>query len=236
LSRLRRAADEPLWLDLRWAKGSEHLSLQNPKWRDTIADLSATIRRLPKDQLIGEDVRQHARATRFRRAAITGLAALTLAAGGAAFVAKQQRDVAREQARIAVARQLAAQAELIRTQRPERLPLALLMAAEAGRLHAESIETQQTLQSTLSSFPTPRATFSHQSPLAFADISPDHELVATAAAKDPALWRVSSGTRLDALEGADRIARFSPDGKHRVLPAGRTLDGGGSAAVSLLAH
>ena len=211
---LCHATEEPLWLDLRWAKASEHLSLQNPSWREAVADLSSTLRGIPKDQLIGEDVRQHARATRFRRAAITGLALLAVALGAAAVIALQQRDFAREQARIALARQLAAQAELIRTQQPERLPLALLMASEAVRSHAESIETQQTLQSILSLFPSAVATFNHATPAAFAALSADAQVVATAAAKGGgALWRVADQTRLATLAGADRIVLFSPDGK-----------------------
>ena len=209
---LCRAADEPLWLDLRWARKEEDLSLQNPRWRDAIANLSSTLRSLPKDQLIGEDVRQHARATRFRRAAIAGLAALTIALGIAAVLAIRQRDLAREQARIALARQLAAQSELLRTQQPERLPLAFLMAAEAVKNHADSIETQQTLRAVLSLFPAPGSTLTYASAVAFADISPDRQLVSTAAAKDGGLWRVSDLARIATLDGANRTAAFSPDG------------------------
>ena len=200
------------WLDLRWARKEEDLSLQNPRWRDAIASLSSTLRSLPKDQLIGEDVRQHARATRFRRAAIAGLAALTIALGLAAVLAIQQRDLAREQARIALARQLAAQSELLRTQQPERLPLAFLMAAEAVKNPADSIETQQTLRAVLSLFPAPGSTLTHASAVAFADISPDRRLVSTAAAKDSGLWRVADRARIATLDGANRTATFSPDG------------------------
>ena len=213
---LRTFAEEPLWLDLRWARSGEHLSFANPSWREAIADLSSTLRGLPKDQLIGEDVRQHARATRFRRAAIAGLATLAVGMAAAAWIALGQRDLAREQARIALARQLAAQAQLIRAQDPERLPLALLMAAEATQRHGESLETQQTLHAVVSSFPLQLAAFEHPSSVMATALSPDLTLLATAAEKGAgALWRISApGAKpIASLEGADRRVLWSPDGK-----------------------
>jgi hypothetical protein len=39
---------EPLYLDLRWAKSEEHLSLSHPRFRDAIADLAATLHGSPK--------------------------------------------------------------------------------------------------------------------------------------------------------------------------------------------
>jgi WD40 repeat protein len=88
------------------------------------------------------------------------------------------------------------------------------MATEAVKNHAQSIETQQTLQAVLSLFPAPGALFTHQSAVAFADISPDRQPVATAAAKDGALWRVADRTRVANLDGATRTVVFSPDGTH----------------------
>src|SRR5215471_13707226 len=49
-------SEEPLYLDLRWAKTSTDLSLHNPAFRDQIADLASTLHGRPKDELIGEDV------------------------------------------------------------------------------------------------------------------------------------------------------------------------------------
>src|ERR1051325_8902216 len=71
--------EEPLWVDMRWAKTSEQLSLRNPLFRDVVADLSAALRGIPKDDLIGEDLRQHRRAIFLRRGAIAGLATLAAA-------------------------------------------------------------------------------------------------------------------------------------------------------------
>ncbi len=89
-------SEEPLWVDLRFAKKEEHLSLNNPAFREIIADLSSVLRGIPKDQLIGEDVRQHRKAVVFRRSVITGLAALTIIAGVAAVLAVKERNLAQK--------------------------------------------------------------------------------------------------------------------------------------------
>ena len=88
-------SEEPLWVDLRFAQHDEHLSLNNPAFREAVADLSSVLRGIPKDQLIGEDVRQHRKAVVFRRSVMAGLAALTIAAGAAALVAVKQSNLAR---------------------------------------------------------------------------------------------------------------------------------------------
>lgn len=56
--------EEPLWVDLRSIRNSEHLSQRNPDFRDGVARLSSAIRGIPTDQLIGEDIRQHRRTMR----------------------------------------------------------------------------------------------------------------------------------------------------------------------------
>ena len=210
---LQEFPEEPLWLDLRWARVSEQISLQNPAFRDAIADLSSTLRGIPKDQLIGDDVRQHRRATLFRRSAITGLTLLVLGLIAVTYFAYQQRDLAREQARIALARQLAAQSELIRTSQPERFPLALLMAAAATRSDSESMEAQQSLQSVLSQFPEPLATLNVGSGLVRAAVDFEMKLLATSSAEETILWRLPDRQRVATLPPFDRAMVFSADGK-----------------------
>jgi len=114
---------EPLWVDLRWARQARHVSLRDPRFRECVADLAAPVRGLPKDELIGEDIRQHRRTLRLARAAATLLALLTVLAVVAAFVAVGQRNTAR-------ARQVAATAV---ANIPQRLDLSLLFAVEAYR-------------------------------------------------------------------------------------------------------
>jgi WD40 repeat protein len=99
---------EPPWVDLRWARNKRHVSLRNPEFRDALADLAAPLRGLPKDELVGEDIRQYRRARRLARGAATLLTLLAVIASSAAVVAVGQRNKARNQARIATSRLLAA--------------------------------------------------------------------------------------------------------------------------------
>jgi WD40 repeat protein len=123
-------AREPLWVDLRWAREVRHVSLRHPRFREGVADLAAPIRQLPKDELIGEDIRQHRRALGLARGAVTSLILLTVLAVVAASVAVGQRNDAQEQTRLATARQVAATAT---AGIPQRLDLSLLFAVQAYR-------------------------------------------------------------------------------------------------------
>jgi WD40 repeat protein len=108
-----RFPDEPLHIDLRWAQHSGDLSLRDLRFQDCVADLAAPLHGRPKDALIGEDIRQHKRFVRFRRAVFGAIGALVAGVGVAAYVAEQQRADALQQHGIALARQLvAAQARL----------------------------------------------------------------------------------------------------------------------------
>lgn len=68
---------EPTWLDLTWIR-KEQLSIRDPRFLDAIASLSAAIRNIDKDALIGQDVAEHRKAKRFRLFSMTGLALLAL--------------------------------------------------------------------------------------------------------------------------------------------------------------
>jgi WD40 repeat protein len=93
--------EEPLWVDARWAKNSQELYLRNPAFRDVVGDISSVLRGIAKDELTGEDVRQHQKAVRLRRSAIAGLMVLALALGVAAFVALAQKTLAQQNAELA---------------------------------------------------------------------------------------------------------------------------------------
>jgi aminopeptidase N len=89
-----KLSEEPLWVDARWANKSEKLDSRNPSFCELVADLSSTLRAIPKDQLIGEDVHQHRKAVRIRRGAISVLAALALGLALATIVAFGQKTLA----------------------------------------------------------------------------------------------------------------------------------------------
>jgi WD40 repeat protein len=91
-------AEEPLYLDLRWARGSEHLSLQHSRFRDAIAQLAAPMHGVSKDELEGEDVRQHRKARRMRSGAVATLLVLALIAGLTGVSAVRNAEKARDAA------------------------------------------------------------------------------------------------------------------------------------------
>lgn len=72
--------EEPLHLDLRWARDDQHLSLRHTRFRDAIAQLAAPMHGVSKDDLEGEDVRQQRRSGRVRLAVLSSLALLALLA------------------------------------------------------------------------------------------------------------------------------------------------------------
>ena len=60
---------EPLHLDLRWAKSSSHLSVRRPEFADAVARLAATLRGVSLDEIVGEDVSQYQKTMRLARGA-----------------------------------------------------------------------------------------------------------------------------------------------------------------------
>ena len=163
---LMRAFDEePLWLDLRWARSETDLSLGHPRFRDAVAELAAALHGRSKDALVGEDVRQHRRTRRIAWSAASALGVLAVVSSVAARLAIQQRNEAErqraaavEQSRIALARQLAAESTSVGALFPDRLPLAALLALESARRY-ESFAGNQALRAALSLLPRPVRSF-----------------------------------------------------------------------------
>ncbi|MFI8303841.1 toll/interleukin-1 receptor domain-containing protein [Streptomyces sp. NPDC085927] len=102
--------EEPRWVDLRWMEADHSGDLRDQRFQECVADVAAPLHARPKDELIGEDVSQRRRFRRFRQGMLAGMTALAVLATSAAVFAFVQRDAAREQARLATARQLAATA------------------------------------------------------------------------------------------------------------------------------
>ncbi len=109
----------------------EQLDQSNPRFRERVAELAAPLHGVSKDELVGEHVRQHRRTIRLARAAVAGLTMLAIATTGASAIALVQRNAAREQARIALARQAAATAV---ASTGTRLDLAQLLSVAAYHL------------------------------------------------------------------------------------------------------
>ncbi|SNY38917.1 TIR domain-containing protein [Paractinoplanes atraurantiacus] len=117
-------SEEPFFLDLRWARGTEHLSLRHSRFRDAIAQLAAPMHGVSKDELEGEDVRQHRRARRLLSGAAVTLVVLAVLASVTGLSAVRNGERAR-----------AAAAESLRQQQlaGDQRALAEQSAAEARR-------------------------------------------------------------------------------------------------------
>jgi hypothetical protein len=96
-------AEEPRFLDLRWARDKTQLDLRNGEFRSQMAALAAPIHGMAKEDLEGEDVRQHRRALRLAWAAAIALVLLTIGALAAAATAVSYANTARQQRARAVA-------------------------------------------------------------------------------------------------------------------------------------
>jgi WD40 repeat protein len=136
--------ENPLWVDLRWARNESQLSDNDPRFQNAVANLAAPVHGRAKDDLIGEDVRQHRRTRRVAGAAIATLAVLLVVAILAAVEANQARDTAiaarataEWQADVSLTQALSLQSSDLAEGRPD---LALLLAVEAIRI-ADAIET-----------------------------------------------------------------------------------------------
>jgi hypothetical protein len=101
-------SEEPRWVDLRFARGAEQLDLRDGRFADAVADVASALRGVAKDELAGEEVRQHRRTVQTAWAAGGLLVVLAVAAVWAGVAASlnaeaeaEARRVAEEQTRVA---------------------------------------------------------------------------------------------------------------------------------------
>jgi hypothetical protein len=87
-------AEEPRHIDMRWARSEVELDLTNGRFRDQIAELAAPAHGVAKDDLTGEDVRQHRRTIRTAWLAGIALLLLTAAAVVTSIIAIDRADAA----------------------------------------------------------------------------------------------------------------------------------------------
>ena len=118
---------EPRWIDFRFGRNLEAPSTRDPQFRDGLADVAAPLHGRTKEELVGEDVRQH-RARFGPCARRSSSCALVAATGTAASIAVHQRDRAEEQLRSRRQRFLSAEAVAGAARQHSQ---SLLLAAEA---------------------------------------------------------------------------------------------------------
>lgn len=135
--------DEPLYVDLRWARAEDSLSARHSRFRAALLDIAAPLRGIPKEDLDGEDVRVHRRNKIWAWSAGTALVLLAVVASGAAVFAFQQRNEAIRQRDAAVARQLRSEAQRLALV-DRQWSLALLLMVESMR-HARDAGSYEML-------------------------------------------------------------------------------------------
>jgi WD40 repeat protein len=135
-------SEEPFFLDLRWARGEEQLSLVNGKFQDQVATISAALRGRDKDTLIGADVRTHKKIKILAWSTIASLAFLLLCAVVSTVLAVNQE-------RVATSRELAAEAVSHLT---DGIDLSLLLSIESNRLNA-GLQSKASLVTSLNGSP-----------------------------------------------------------------------------------
>ena len=181
-------AEEPLYTDLRWARSVDQLSSRHSQFRAAILDLAATLLNRPKDELDGDDVRQYRRTRRIAWFGVAALAALSVAASVAAYLATQQ-------SKLATSRALGARSEAVLPTNPE---LALLLAQEAVRFNADE-QAEYALRQAFAR--SPRRTIHHALPgrNVVAKFVGSDVVVAAEPGKRAVVWNVTTGQHMTEL-------------------------------------
>ncbi|MEM9654533.1 MAG: hypothetical protein AAGA65_20745, partial [Actinomycetota bacterium] len=90
-------SDEPRHLQISPGRLESELTLRDGDFRDQIAQLVASVRGVPKDEVDGEDIRQQRRRNQLAFSALGAVIALLTAAGALVLVARNQQQAADEQ-------------------------------------------------------------------------------------------------------------------------------------------
>jgi WD40 repeat protein len=206
--------EEPHYIDLRWARTAEHLSLTDPRFRGCVADLAVPLHGQSKDALFGEDVRQHRRTVRLAGSAIAALTVLTLLAALMTVNARSSQRTAERQSRLATSRYLASQADAASGSQPD-LSMLLSMAAHQTE---ETLEARRSLLGQAGQRKgLTRLLRGHASPVTGVVFNPRGDMMASVGNDGTVmLWDTTKGYaslgRLDG-GGAASGAAFSPDGQ-----------------------
>ncbi|CAM5385257.1 TIR domain-containing protein [Streptomyces aurantiogriseus] len=213
---------EPLWVDLRWAAAEPDLSLSHGRFREAVGMLAAAVHGVSKDELDSEEVRQHARTVRLRRAGVAALAVLLVIALIMANLANErrreaekQRQLAEEQRRLATVRALQAEAENLRDSDPL---LSLRLSMAAGRVKPTA-EAREGLITTLHRTRLAGRSVTGAGKHDLASYGADGTLLATASDTDVTLWDTHDAVhprRLAPLTGHEETVRsmtFRADGR-----------------------
>lgn len=203
---------EPRYIDLRWAKNAQDLSLSHPRFRDAVAEIASPLHGKPKEEISSEEVKQHRRTRRVARGAALSLVTLLAAAVVAAIVAYSQY-------RSAHARSLAAEATADLSSNPEH---SVALALQSTQISATGTDVSS-LRQALTQSPLRMVINSGAGGSAQAAWDPKFDQVAVSGPNDTvALWDPRTGKLERTLHGLDQRSPpqyatngpllYSPDG------------------------
>jgi WD40 repeat protein len=145
-SLLRSFPEEPLFLDLHWARDdATRLRMREPRFHEAVLQLAATLHNRPKDELDGADIRIR---RQNRLLATSGLIAILLTA----LFALRQTLLSHKESVQNLAASLAANSAKVLADSPDRAREAALLAIESNRLNP-SFEGNQALRGAVSLLP-----------------------------------------------------------------------------------
>ena len=113
----RRFTQEPLYVDLRWARNVDQLSIRHLQFRGALLDIFATLVGRAKDELDSKEIRQHRRTMRVAWSAAASLLVLTLFSTGMTWFAFEQKAEANRQRDEVQLMNLTLQSELVKSQK-----------------------------------------------------------------------------------------------------------------------
>jgi WD40 repeat protein len=93
---------EPLYIDMREQYAKEQFTLNNPAFKNNMAMIAAPMHSMPLEELIDEDIKQHKKTIWLRNGAIGLLSALFILALVLAIFARKQKQLAEENAALAI--------------------------------------------------------------------------------------------------------------------------------------
>ena len=232
-------AQEPLYVDLRWARSQPELTLKSERFRAAILDIATPLHGKAKDDIDAADLRAHRRSRRLAFGGVAVLSCLTAGLAAIAYFAVGQRNLAVSRVDTALAGRLAAQAGASQDKEPGLVERNTLLAIEAMR-RRPSLEAAMALRAGMSLLPIPVGRVLHSRAPSAVSLSDDGGLLAVAAedGASPASRSVvlvidtTSGAELLRLPVAaeiDRLAFSATARRLAILPRERRRESPGPA-------